>query len=110
MCADATEDASVLRAAGRRAGHGARGGRLSLEGFRAAACHFLQETKTDHHKKTEFFNIYFFSQRQNHIAVLIWISGRSKILLFWSCKNLITQTHRTDIEQTESHEFIRWLF
>lgn len=97
MCADATEVVFAPATESRQAGHGARGGCFYLEGFCAAACQFLHETKTNDHKKSEFFNT-FFSQWQNHIAVLIWISGRSKILLFWSCKNPITQTHRTDTE------------
>lgn len=64
----------------REDGRGTREGRFYLYGVCAAACPVFHETQTNHHKKSEFFNV--FSQWQNHIAVFIRISSRSKIPLF----------------------------
>lgn len=60
--------------------HGTRQGCSYLFICAAARGPFLHETKTNHHKKNEFFND-FFSVAESHSSFDM-ISNRSKILLY----------------------------
>lgn len=64
---------------------------------------FMKQKQTTVRKLS--FLIYFFSQWQNHIAVLIWISGRSKILLFLE----LSKSRYTNTQNRHRINRITWI-